>query len=79
MYNCISSFFVFWWKKDPECCLKRSCYYNVHKNTVPRAACATINIVIFCAVKKCPKLCATILLLLRGRNCLRLCFDSMFF
>ena len=79
MHNCITFLSFFLWKKDSEFCLVRSCYYNVHKNTVSSAACATINIVTFCAVNKCPKLCVVILLLLAGFFRLRLCFDSMFF
>ena len=37
--------------------------------TVSSAACATLNIVTFCAVNKCPKLCSAILLLLAGIVC----------
>ena len=66
MSNCITFLSFFLWKKDSEFCLMWSCYYNVHKNTVSSAACATINIV---TVNKYHKLCAAILLLLAGIVC----------
>ena len=66
MYNCITSLsFFLLWKKDSECCLMR---FNATK-TVSSAACATINIVTFCAGNKCPKLYSAILMLLAGIVC----------